>query len=49
MSVIKKLTRQCIQKSLCYLITDISIKKNGDPDFEDTMGSFGGSKSCKLF
>ena len=31
-------------KSLLFNDTDISIKKNRDPDFEVTMGSFDGAE-----
>ena len=36
------------RKSLLFNNTDIWIKKNGDPDFDVTMGSFDGAELCKL-
>ena len=36
------------RKSLLFNNTDICIKKNGDPDFDVTMGSFDGAELCKL-
>ena len=36
------------RKSLLFSNTDICIKKNGDPDFDVTMGSFDGAELCKL-
>ena len=36
------------KKSLLFNITDIWIKKNGDPDFDVTMGSFDGAELCEL-
>ena len=33
---------------LCYLTTHMWIKKNGDPDFEVTLGSFDGAELCEL-
>ena len=35
-------------KSLLFNNTDIWIKKNGDPDFGVTMGSFDGAELCEL-
>ena len=36
------------RKSLVVNNTDICIKKNGDPDFDVTLGSFDGAELCKL-
>ena len=36
------------RKSLPFNNTDIWIKKNGDPDFDVTMGSFDGAELCEL-
>ena len=36
------------RKSLLFNNTDIWIKKNGDPDFDVTMGSFDGAELCEL-
>ena len=36
------------RKSLVVNNTDIRIKKNGDPDFDVTMGSFDGAELCQL-
>ena len=36
------------RKSLLFNNTDIWIKKNGDPDFDVTMGSFDGAALCEL-
>ena len=36
------------RKSLVVNNTDIRIKKNGDPDFVVTMGSFDGAELCQL-
>ena len=35
-------------KSLLFNNTDIWIKKNEDPDFDETMGSFDGAELCEL-
>ena len=44
-SVMKKLTPIMQSgKSLLFNNTDIWIKKNGDPDFDERMGSFDGAK-----
>ena len=44
----KNLTPKCIQKSLLFNNTNIWIKKNGDPDFDVTMGSFDPAELCEL-
>ena len=36
------------RKSLLFNNSDIWIKKNGNPDFGMTMGSFDGTKLCEL-
>ena len=36
------------RKSLLFNNTDIWIKKNGDLDFDVTMGSFDGAELCEL-
>ena len=36
------------RKSLLFNNTDIWIKKNRDPDFDVTMGSFDGAELCEL-
>ena len=36
------------RKSLLFDNTDIWIKKNGDTDFDVTMGSFDGAELCEL-
>ena len=36
------------RKSLLFNNTDISIEKNGDLDFDVTMGSFDGAELCEL-
>ena len=36
------------RKSLLFNNTDTWIKKNGDPDFDVTMGSFDGAELCEL-
>ena len=36
------------RKSLLFNNTDIWIKKNGDSDFNVTMGSFDGAELCEL-
>ena len=36
------------RKFLLFNNTDIWIKKNGDPDFDVTMGSFDGAELCEL-
>ena len=36
------------RKSLLFNNTDIWVKKNGDPDFGATMGSFDGTELCEL-
>ena len=36
------------RKSLLFNNTDIWIKKNGDPDFDVTMGIFDGTELCEL-
>ena len=36
------------RKSLLFNNTDIRIKKNGDPDFNVTMGRFDGAELCEL-
>ena len=36
------------RKSLLFNNTDIWIKKNGDTDFDVTMGSFDGAELCEL-
>ena len=36
------------RKSLLYNNTDIWIKKNGDPDFDERMGSFDRAELCEL-
>ena len=36
------------RKSLLFNNTDIWIKKNEDPDFDETMGSFDGAELCEL-
>ena len=43
----KNLTPKCIQKSLLFNNTNIWIKKNGDPDFDVTMGSFDPAELCE--
>ena len=47
-SVMKKLTPIMQSgKSLLFNNTDIWIKKNGDPDFDVTMGSSDGAELCE--
>ena len=36
------------RKFLLFNNTDIWIKKNGDPNFDVTMGSFDGAELCEL-
>ena len=36
------------RKLLLFNNTDILINKNGDPDFDITMGSFDGAELCEL-
>ena len=36
------------RKFLLFNNTDIWIKKNGDLDFDVTVGSFNGAELCKL-
>ena len=36
------------RKPLLFINTEIWIKKNGDPDFNVTMGSFDGAELCEL-
>ena len=36
------------RKSLLFNNTDIWIKKNGDPDFDVTVGNFHGAELCEL-
>ena len=36
------------RKSLLFSSTDIWRKKNGDPDFDVTIGSFDGAELCEL-
>ena len=36
------------RKSLQFNNTDIWIKRNGDPDFDVTMGRFDGAELCEL-